>query len=58
MKKDKYEIYKPEAFKYEEDFTPSLLIASIAAIVFMAGILILFILCVIGFMSSIPAFIK
>lgn len=57
MKKDKYEIYKPEAFKYEEDFTPSLLIGAIAAIVFMVGVLILFVMCVIGFMSSVPSLI-
>lgn len=54
MKKDKYEVYKPEAFKYEvEDFTPGLFLWAIMAIIIMVGILILFVLFVMALAGAI-----
>lgn len=42
MKKDKYEQLKPEVFNFEDNFTPTLKIGAIAAIVYMIAVLILF----------------
>lgn len=44
MKKDKYEELKPEAFRYEEDFTPGLFLGSLLSIILMIAVVIMFVM--------------
>ena len=44
MKKDKYEELKPEAFRYEEDFTPGLFLGSVLSIILMIAVIIMFVM--------------
>lgn len=54
MKKDKYDEYKPEVFKYEdEDFTPGLFFGVVASVLMMLGMMILFVMFVMSIFGAV-----
>lgn len=52
MKKDKYEELKPEAFRYEEDFTPGLFWGAILSVLLMMSVIIMFVMFVLALFAS------
>lgn len=52
MKKDKYEELKPEAFRYEEDFTPGLFCGAVLSIILMVAVIIMFVMFVLLLFAS------